>query len=328
MVENGSLAQFRDSVSGAPEFTTPFKADTYLGIKYWPFQEATPDGADDKIVFEAHNDPFDEAGPLLVRVSYEAPYGLKVKRVLVYRQFSTTDHVLEDAKIMYSFGEVEISLHSHLRSPLVSEGFLRDPNSFNTSILVQAAGEESVPPLAQITYDWAPQVPINAEFSCADYQQALRGEAEKRDKQEFRQAGYRKTYFEWVHLIGARVGIARYDDPVDADNLKFYQWRTDINGRQPTSLKDSPYKAKISRSRSEWSWGNGRLRFSRMNEQTGESWMLSAPEWVSKSEFHGAIETANLADFLYRYPVVFCVKSRGEDRKWFSTFYTNDKARR
>lgn len=75
-------------------------------------------------------------------------------------------------------------------------------------------------------------------------------------------------------------------------------------------------------------WGEGRLRFSRINPQTGESWMFSVPEWMDDRRFNNDIQHSPLTSFFWQYPVVFCVKNRGEERKWFSTHSRFDKARR
>jgi len=63
-----------------------------------------------------------------------------------------------------------------------------------------------------------------------------------------------------------------------------------------------------------------------MNNETGESWMLSVPEWIDKGKYADAIKDRMLEDFFLEYPVIFCVKMHDEERKWFSTCYTRDKS--
>lgn len=330
MVEAGSQIPFRESTSQAPEFSQPFKANTLFGVQYWPFQEiqTKDDGSiREKVVFEAHGRPSEETDPLIVRVSYEAPYGLKAKRTIVLRQFPDSELLIQSGEVRYSFGELDISIAFGLGSPIVTPEIARNPENFKATIGV-LVDDEQIPPLAYIDYHFSSQIPINVQFPYADYEEALKGEVEKREKQGFAPSSYRYTYFGWENLVGAKVGITRYDDPKDDDYLRHYRWFTRINSPEPVQLEGSPYKQKVSRSEAGWYWGEGRLRFSRMNIQTRESWMFSVPEWIDKGQFHNDIQYLPLTDFFWKYPVVLCVKRRGEERKWFSTHSNHDKARR
>lgn len=325
MRELTSHVPFAESVKGAPEFNQPFVSRTLNGTtEQWPLQLVeSVDGPHGKVVFEGHSPDDSESVPHFVKISYEAPYGLKVKRTLLYRKTSESGlFLLSNADVVYSFGDVDVSYNSSLSFPIVTDSSLEDPNAFQAAICVTAAGNQQIPPIALMRYDFDPQQPLDARFACADYEEALKGEVERRNPR-WRQPSYQHNFFGWEHLGGASVGLTKYDNVDYPDNPNYYGWNTSINSRKPVELKGSPYTAKISRSRARI-WGEGRLRFSRINSETRESWMFSVPEWMNISKFHKHIENASLIDFLYQYPVVFCVKSPSIERKWFSTFYTND----
>ena len=330
MVEAGSKVPFRESISQAPEFSQPFVANTIFGVQHWPFQEVQAKNGDEsgkeKIVFEAHGRPSEETDPMLIRVSYEASHGLQAKRSVIYRQYPDKP-IMQSAEVRYSFGDIDISIAVGLSAPIVTPGIMNDPESFQATIGV-LAGDKPIPPLALVDYHFSSQIPLNAEFVHGDYKEALEGDVEKREKEGFSSTSYRKTFFQWEQLAGAKVGVARYDDPKDNNHLRYYRWFTTINNREPVQLEGSPYRQKILRSEGGWRWGEGRLRFARMNDQAGESWMLSIPEWVDKHQFHHDIQHSPLHEFSWKYPVVFCVKRSGEERQWFSTWSIRDKARR
>jgi len=331
MTEQPKFMPFRESISQAPEFKEPFKANILGEPQVWPFQEvkSDKDSSADKIVFEAksHFTKNMDTDPLLVRVSYEEHYGLKAKRTIVLRKFSDSELLMTSGEIRYGLGEVDIVMAANLDGPFATEGIVSDPENFKPTIMVVAAGDKPIPPLAYMEYHLTSQIPINAEFPHADFKEALNGDVEKREKQGFNTPSYKKTYFQWEELAGAKVGITKYDDPTNPDRLSYYRWFTKINNSEPVQLEDSPYKEKISWSHDRWQWGSGRLRFSRINSQTGETWMLSVPEWINKSDFHRSIQHSCLTSFFYEYPVVFCVKKPGGERKWFSTYYKRDIAR-
>ena len=326
MTEQGKFTPFRESVSQAPEFREPFKANMFGGPQSWPFQEVKSgkDSSARKVVFEAKSSFTKDMDmdPLLVRVSYEEPYGLKAKRTIVLRKFSDSELLMTSSEIKYSFGEVDIVIAANLDGPSATEGIVSNPENFKPIIMVVAVGDKRIPPIAYMDYHLSSRIPINVEFPHADFKEALNGDVEKREKHDFSQPSYKNTYFQWEQLVGAKVGIAKYDHPTDPDQLRYYRWVTKINNSEPIQLEDSPYKEKISRSESRWRWGSGRLRFSRINSQTGETWMLSVPEWIDKSCFHRDIQNNSLMDFFGQYPVIFCVKKPGEDKKWFSTLIT------
>ncbi|OGD87085.1 hypothetical protein A2870_04635 [Candidatus Curtissbacteria bacterium RIFCSPHIGHO2_01_FULL_41_11] len=329
MVEAENRISFRESIAQAPEFSQPFVANTLFGVQHWPFQEVqASDGNEslrEKVVFEAHGRPSEETDPMVVRVSYEATYGLQAKRTVILRKYPE-ELLMQSAEVRYNFGDIDISVAAGLSSPIVTSGILSDPESFQATIGV-LAGDKPVPPLALVDYHYSSQIPLNADFVHGDYKEALEGDVEKRDKKGFSSPSYRKTYFQWEHLAGAMVGVTRYDDPKDSDYLRYYKRYTKINNREPVQLEGSPYRQKISRSEGGWRWGEGRLRFARMNSEVGESWMFSIPEWVNKHQFHRDIQHSPLSDFSWKYPVVFCVKRRGEERQWSSTWSNRDKVR-
>lgn len=328
MTEKRKFTPFRESISQAPEFKEPFKANILGEPQVWPFQEvkSNKDSSADRIVFEAksHFTKDMDTDPLLVRVSYEESYGLKAKRTIILRRFSDSELLMTSGEIRYSFGEVDIVMAANLDGPFATEGIVGDPENFKPTIMVVAAGDKPIPPIAYAEYQPSSQIPINAQFPCADFKEALNGEVEKRERHP---ASYKQTYFQWEELAGAKVGITRYDNPTHPDWLQYYRWVTKINSREPIQLEGSPYEGKISWSHDRGHWGDGRLRFSRMNPKTGETWMFSVPEWINQQRFHNGIQSERLMDFFWEYPVVFCVKKRGEDRKWFSTYSNKDLPR-
>lgn len=321
------FSSFSEIISQAPEFKKPFRANTPFGIQEWPFKKVEPKkGTSSKrAIFEAKSSFAEDTDtdPMLVRVSYEEDYGLQAKKTIALRRFPDSELLMTSGEIRYSFGEVDIVLAANLNSPFVTEGILSDPKSFEPTISV-IAGDKPIPPIAYVEYQPSSRIPINAQFPCADFQEALNGEVEKREKHP---ASYKQTYFQWEELVGAKVGITRYDNPNYPDWLQYYRWVTRINSRESVQLEGSPYKGKISWSHDRGHWGDGRLRFSRMNPKTGEAWMFSVPEWINQQTFHENIQHEPLRSFFWQYPVIFCVKRRGEDRKWFSTYSNKDLPR-
>jgi len=327
MVERGSQTSFRESISGAPEFSQPFIARTIFGTQEWPFVEIKPEVSNgisrEIVIFEANGLPSPETDPLKIRVSYEEPYGLKVKRQVISRKYGD-EFLMCSASVRYSFEDLDIVLVCQLNSDIVIESMYRDPSEFQASILVESRqGTQSQPPLAYMVYELGKHVPIHAEFPCADYQEALIGNVDARETGG--RASYKKTYFQWEDLVGAKAGVARYDNPEHETWLNYYAWQTIINGREPKQLEGEIYKQKISRSPSPRR--EGRLRFSRMNIETGESWMLSVPEFIDIEDFHRNSQHETLRDFSWRYPIIFCVKRRGEEKIWYSTWGQRDQGR-
>ena len=330
MVESGSHTPFRDSIRHAPEVSQPFIANTPVGVQKWPFKEIKRGknaSSKETVVFEARSVPHEELNPQIVRVSYEESYGLKAKRTLVLVRPSGSEFLFSGGNIRYESGEIVISYSLNLSGPFLTEDLLRDTNQFEASILVTNAMDPNVPPLAWIQYNPSQKIPIDVRFPYADFQQALKGDVEKRERQQFGSASYKQTYFQWEHLVGAKIGASKYDSAIDTTIPMYYAHRTSINNREPVHIKNTPYEGKITRSESRIFPGVGRLRFSRMNEETGESWMFSVPDLMDRNMLFREIQHSALRDFFYQYPIIFCVKNRGEERQWHSTWGQIDKAR-
>ncbi len=331
MTEKGSQVSFRESIVGqVPELSNPFIVKTPLGLQQWPFKEIEQDAesSKSKVVFEAHSIPNAELNPLIVRVSYEADYGLNAKKTLFFCKPPESDESLfQGAEVRRVFGNIEIFYSMGLSGPFITEALLKDPNNFNASILVTSGADLIIPPLAWVEYSQISKIPIIARYPDADFQQALVGDVEKRQEQQTRPGSYKETFFQWEHLVGAKVGVSRYDDPNRKDSPRYYHWPTEVNSREAVHLKDTPYRSKITRSAERMYPGVGRLRFSRMNSETGESWVFSVPDWFTNDMFYSDIQDKNLLDFFYRYPVVFCVKRRGEERMWYSTWGLRDQGK-
>jgi len=326
MVEQDKQSSFRETIlREAPESSKPFEAKTLVGTQYWPFKEvAQEEESKGKIVFEAHSTPNKELNPHFVRVSYEEPYGLKVKRSLVFVQ-PQSEYLLQDAEVRFKLGDIEVAYSMDLSEPFVVDDLLRNANNYKASILVTKGADPNIPPLAWVEYNPTAKISIYARFPYAEFQQALNGDFEKRERTQSQSGSYRETYFQWEHLVGAKVGVNRYDDLNYPNSPRYYREVTRINNSQPVQLKETPYRVKITRFQARTYPGIGRLRFSRMNTETGESWMFSVPDWVVNDKYIYEIQQTLLRDFFWQYPVVFCVKNRGEERKWFSTFSQTDQ---
>jgi hypothetical protein len=330
MVEKDNRLSFRSRVSQAPEFKKPFQLESMgRNLIDLPFLEIPLDEklSEEKIIFEAKSS-FSESmdvNPILIRVSYEDPYGLEAKRTIVQREFDGSELLMQKGEVKRNFGEIDIVLSSNLKIPLDDKETLSDMENFIPTISVMSSGKE-VPPIARIEYDSSSQLPITVKFPYADFWGALKGEVEKRD--DSNNHSYRYTYFNWEHLVGAKVGTTKYKFPAHPDSLEYYNQFVKINNMELTALpEDNLYEEKISKSSDNWKWGSGRLRFSRINKQTGEVWMFSVPEWIDKKNFNANIQDDSLMDFFWRYPVVFCVKRKGEDGKWYATWSKKDTQR-
>lgn len=268
-----------------------------------------------------------------LQIEYEKSYGLEVKRSMHLlnnpkKKGETRTSEIMNGQVSYNFGEVKIVYGISFQSPLdpLAEQ-LRDKDLFNAYIMVlPTSNNEKYPPITSASYGWrGVRIPMHAEFVNADYENALSGSYEKRADRYSSQTNHLKTYFQWEYLVGARVGITAFRDD-DGYYDKSFSKETKINTQKPPVLEGEQYRAKISHSRGHHLAPLvGRLRFSRMNMKTGESWMLSVPELVDNKEFMTRLRSASFCDFFWQYPVVFCVKQSGEPRKWFATFGRNDK---
>lgn len=324
------IARFRDAFKGevAPEFTKPLVWSTPDGKKESPF-ELIKLGKEDpygevKAIFEAKND---ESGQL-VKVDYTQSSGLKLKR-----QLYLSGEDLISGEVAYNFGEVQIVLGAGyfapmLLHPLCVKDQLADMESFRAGIsVIKANTGPTVPRLALMEYGSNSQIPLNAEFPMADYEDAKNGTYEMRKGRFDEQPTYQTTYFQWENLVGAKVGATRFKEEGDHTHLGYYRWVTKINNSGLVQIEGTPYASKISHSRDRRRWGEGRLRFSRKNINTGEAWMFSVPEWLDKKRFVGDLESQSLSDFRWQYPVIFCVKRPGQEREWLSTLGKRDLPR-
>lgn len=332
MAERDHRIPFRERLSKAPEYTQPFIANTVFGDRQeWPFQEVQPKNSDEhlqKLEFEAHGRTHIDTDPLIARVSYEDNYDLEVKRTVISRKYHGSEPLMQSAQIEYDFDDIAISYHIRLRSPIVFKETYEEPRNFQATILVLSKKDPTAPPVARMDYDLSDRIKLNAQFPYANYDQALQGQVEKREKERLDPPSYRFTYFQWEHLVGAKIGWTSYENLESREELRHYKQITSLNSRQATEIPESPYKAKISISRSRRPLGAGRLRFARMDSETAESWMFSVPEWISINRFHNNIQSDSFMNFLCEYPVVFCTKKRDEERQWHSTWGTLDKAPR
>lgn len=324
MVESVSRVPFRETIKDAPEFAEFLEVNTILGMQRWPMSEAEDSVSEDKIVFVANSTP-SELAPSRMKISYESPYGLRARRMVSERRASEEDYAMECAEIRFNLGDFDIAYATHLKGPFVIQEFLDEPRDFVTSIYVTSKSNNNIPPLAAVSYDPAAKIQIDARFPTADFEKMLTGDFDKREKGRFGQSSHSETYLQWEYLVGAKVGVSRYIDPSNPDWLRYRAWTTAINSREPKTIEGTPYEGKITRSLRSRPMQAHRIRFSRLNKEAGQSIMLSVPDSIDPYRFHNDIQYSPLADFLMEYPVVLCVKNRGEERKWYSTGRQTDK---
>lgn len=164
-------------------------------------------------------------------------------------------------------------------------------------------------------YTRSQQIPLNAEFPYASYEDATKGVYETR-RGRFDHVSTRQTiYFQWENLVGAKVGVTKFKAE-EADNacLNYYRWVTKVNNPEWTKLEGTPYAAKITHSPNRREWGKGRLRFHRKDVETGELWMLSVPEWINKADFIGNLVGQPLSTLRMEYPVIFWTRQPGQEK--------------
>ncbi len=327
MGERNNSVPLRESLKDAPEFTQPFVARTLHGTQLWPLTELPVNGGENnqKVIFEALSAPDEELPQQRVRISYESRHGLKAKRTLVERKTSKHIYTFEGGEIRFSFDDsIQIFYSTTLKGPFIYPGILEDPANFTPAVHVTSGNDPIIPPLAVARYDPTSKIPIDVRFPNADYKKALVGDVDKRKKQEFNHGSYSETYFQWEHLVGAKVGVSTFDNEEHSDWLQYYRWITQVNNSSSTQIGDTPYKGKLTRTIPRFG-RDGRLRLSRMNPQSGESWMFSIPDWIDNKTFHSDVQNKRLEDFFSEYPVIFCVKKHGQERQWHSTWGTIDR---
>lgn len=324
MIENNISVPFRETIKDAPEFAEFLEVNTILGVERWPMSEAVDSESADKIVFVAKSTP-SELTPSRMKISYESTHGLRARRMVLERRASEEDYTMECAEIRFSLGDFEIAYATHLKSPIVIQKFLEEPRDFITSIYVISKNNNNIPPLAVVSYDPAAKIQIDTRFPNADFEKMLIGDFDKREKGRFSPSSHSETYSQWEYLVGAKVGVSRYIDPEHPDWLRFHAWPTTLNSREPKVIEGTPYEGKITRSLWSHPMQSHRIRFSRLNKEAGQSIMFSVPDSIDPYRFHNNIQYEPLADFLIEYPAVFCVKNRGQERKWYSTGRKTDK---
>lgn len=277
----------------------------------------------------------------LVRVIYEQPYGLRAKKWMHLQRIGEGEDeqtFLDRGQISYDLGEVEIVLDMYQDSPFAPfQSDLEEPSKFKVAISVlSTADPRERHPLAQTAYDLNSLINIHTQFAYAEYEDARKGLVEKPLQSKWDPpttlSAYQHTYFQWEYLVGAKVGHTEYKNRDDGRSDTFFnRWLTRINSIGLVQLGDTPYWQKMSHTSSEHAYSDtGRLRFSRVNKDTKESWMLSVPEQIanySKSTLVNNFQHTSLMDLFYNYPVGFCIKRPGEKSKWFTTFGRVDTRR-
>lgn len=321
MLEKDIQIPFRETIKEAPEFSQHLEVDTIIGKQKWPLEKLKEDNPKHKVVFLAKSIP-SEIAPTRIKISYEAPYGLKARKQIVESRRYENDFQMEAAQIKYQIDDLEISYNFTLKSPIVTT---MDHKDFVASIYVTKIGDNSIPPIARVDYDPEAKVQISTYFPNAEYEKMLTGDVEKREKEMFRQPSYSETYLQWEYLVGGKVGVSRYDHPEFPDDLWSYRWLTNINAKEPRPIGGTPYQGKITRSLRDNMMTARRLRFSRINKETGQSIMISVPDSIERYRFYNDIQHDDLTSFFMEHPVVFCVKNRQEERKWYSTGRKTDK---
>ncbi len=328
-----NIAKFQAAFNGesAPELTNSLTwKHPETGKKEIPYKliklGKDSDYGDVKAVFEAE----DRDSGTRVQVDYNQTYGLKLRRTL--HQLGNT---LIYGEVTYNSDGLQICIGAGyfapmLLHPLCVKDQLADMQSMRAGISVTTNNPVSrVPRLASMEYETNSQIPLYAEFPLADLEDAKAGTYETRKGRFDTEPTYLTTYFQWENLVGAKVGATRFKEPADSTNtfLRSYANATKINNSGWTEVPDSHFVAKISHSRDRRQWGSGRLRFSRKNTESGETWIFSVPEWITKKGLIDNLQRQSLTDFSYSYPVIFCIKRPDQPREWLSNWGRIDRAR-
>ncbi|MFA5932482.1 MAG: hypothetical protein WCV81_05515 [Microgenomates group bacterium] len=262
-----------------------------------------------------------ESSSSLVRVIYDKYYGLKAKKIIQVTKLEQGEELLIDGQVEYDFGKLHIALGTGLKQNLmIIEDFLRDPNQFAAGIsVISNQCPESKIPVAQIRYDWSSSIQLNAEFPCSEFQDVLEGRVDRRKERHGNRESYPTTYFQWEYLLGAKIGSQTFKNEENND-LQWLMRVTAINNQKMTPIEGTGYLGAISRS--SYNWGarrQGRLRFTRINPETGEILMFAVPDKIDQKDFAQSLVKDSMNEFLGQYPVAFCVQQPGESGQMFST---------
>lgn len=329
-------AQFR-TVFDAPELKQPIifaRDDRNLIIPFDRFQieddghfrrgilETSPY---DELERDLHENPDSYADEeIFVRVKYDSMFGLKAKTWQLLRRIKreawSSDQEAQEPELLLvsgyvrrDFGPVSISLDIGPLSAIhAAHNFtLRNQDSFqiNINVIPTPTNLEEKPSFAQITYtkgDW--RVPIEGKFVDAEYNQVLTDETEGLNSPS--------TYFRGQHLIGTVLG-RRWLTNDQSPKMKSIERNAKVNPKTLSLLRGSPYKVGLYRHQPKFE--KGRLIFARRNTESGESWILSVPEWIDNHGFSNSL-SGYTRDCVTSFPVTFGVRREGQKDQWFSTF--------
>lgn len=345
--ETVTAEQFRSIFGDVPELTQPavFRDsqghNTIVAFNDFKIQDHGFNHYAGILETPSYNDPKSDADlepgvprqSLFVKVKYDSHYALKarIKEVWLKTSGDKKSEALLVGDMKYNLDPVSVVFSVAPQTFLHAYDFmLKDSSSYLVTLAIESASDDpEKPPLAQVSYGWSGhEIPMNAEFVDASFEDALRGEIEQRHGL-LQRLNHQRTYFQWEYLVGAKVGATRFEDSQSGE-LKSNRWLAQINAPQLTSLEETPYQAGIyhgyesDRSRL---W-EGVLRLVRTDAVTGESWMLSVPDWIRNEEFIRNLSRSLFRDFFFQYPVVFGVRRPGQEDLWFRSFggYEKEKA--
>lgn len=335
------IERFHNIFGNALELTQPFVVESFLGEREeFPYKTVKVLGKEgrEKGILEA------EVGDNhLVRVEYQMPYGLKIRRELILmeatkgRGESSDDGapLMQHGKVEFDLGELTAFVgasYQNLFQP--SREMLRDPHDFKVVFGVHTTKEIGVPnikvPVATAIFGVYRRVIVEASLMHADYEAVMNGRFDVRDRgtDTTPRYGFTTTDFRIDHPLGGYVGYTSFVSK-GIDRMISWESRAPVEIEEPemVPLWDTTYKAGISTLPWKTQFEMGRLRFHRENIETGEIWMFSVPVAVNKRDILGNIEGQDFMNFSHGHSIILSVKTPGKEEQVFATSWIKDQAR-
>lgn len=349
-LETITAEQFRSVFGDVPELTQPVVFTEGRGKIVVPFDQfqISDHGSMGKLGIletfpfaEHHIEPCDDPrsypdASTLIRVKYDSLYGLKARTWQALRRITRDAWSDEEKKepellllfghMQYDFGPVSIYYRAMPVSSFHAnyDFFLRDPSAYKVSIEVMpnSSDLEEKPSPARVSYTKEGiEIPLRGEFVNTEYDEALTNGVEERSSGSFVSLRYPYTYFLWKYLGGIRLGSTRFKNNKSSE-LNGFERPANLNPARQYLLRGSPYKAGVYFGYREGGGinpGERTVSFVRMNKKTGESWVLSVPDWIDGHRFMSDLSNEPFMNFYYKYPVVFGVRRPGQEDIWLRT---------
>lgn len=342
-VEIVTVEQFRGIFGDVPELTQPavFKdsQDRNIIVAFDKFQ--LEDRGHNHFIGTVETTPYlnpnVDSESHLVRVRYDSLYGLKARAFTLFRKIlreKRESELLVVGHMEQDFGPVSI-VHKIQPVSFLHANYsflLQDSSAYAVSVEVYSSNHGfEKPPMAQVAYNKGDIVmPVRGELVDASYEGALKEGVEERYDSLHQRSNHPYSYFLWQYLRGLRVGRTRFLNRQGSE-LEWFERTATISPKLPNLLKGSLYKAGLyyePKRVGPYSFGEATLSFARISIKTGESWILSVPEWIDSEALIRSLSVAAFNDFFYEYPVVFGVRRPNQQDQWFKTpgRYDREKA--